>query len=115
MSRHEVCPLSALVAGEVQLLSLGRDEGGIPQQVLVVRDAEGEPRAYKNICQHLPIPLDGGSGDFFDATGKELFCGTHGARFRLSDGLCVFGPCEGRHLEAVPLEVEGGVIYLRLD
>lgn len=112
MSRSRVCLDAELVPGTAQVVALGPDERGIAQQVLVVRDEGDTPRAYLNVCQHLPIPLDGGSGDYFDPSGKELFCGTHGARYRLSDGLCVFGPCKGRKLEAVPVEVEHGVVYI---
>lgn len=67
----------------------------------MVLDDAGTPRAYLNRCKHLPIPIDCGSRDFFDEDGKELICVTHGATYRLEDGLCTFGPCKGEALEAL--------------
>src|SRR5690606_24670179 len=46
-----------LDAGEVRVFHLGRDASGRPVEVLVVRGDNGEPRAYRNVCQHLPVPL----------------------------------------------------------
>src|SRR5688572_30831011 len=75
---------------------------------LVVRSKAGL-RVYWNVCQHLPIPLDGGSGKL--PGGEELVCVTHGARYRAKDGHCIEGPCEGTNLEAVDFVVEDGKIF----
>ncbi|MGE0785772.1 MAG: Rieske (2Fe-2S) protein [Sandaracinaceae bacterium] len=74
---------------------------GRPREALVVRAPSGALRAYLNRCRHLPIPLDGGSGAYFDPDGDYLTCGTHGARYRLEDGFCVEGPCMGDELIAL--------------
>jgi nitrite reductase/ring-hydroxylating ferredoxin subunit len=101
-----------LVAGEVRRASLGVDAEGRPFQVMVLRDADGRIVAYRNLCQHLPVPLDGGTGELLTDDGAHLICGTHGALYRLGDGLCVEGPCEGASLEPLPVRVEGGRVYV---
>ncbi len=108
--------LSELRAGEVRVVSLmnavPRFPRGIPIEALVLRDAAGVPRAYLNRCRHLPIPLDGASRDFLTPDAKLLECRTHGALYRLDDGMCVEGPCEGLALLPLELVVEGDELYL---
>lgn len=107
-----VCRVDELEPGRAMVVALGRDRYGLPLQGLVVLDESKTPRAYLNVCKHLPIPLDGGTGDFFDDDRRHLFCGTHGALYRLSDGRCVAGPCEGESLDPIELEVRDGVIFV---
>lgn len=84
----------------------GRLANGRPREVLVLATPDGEPRAYVNECQHLPVPLDGGSREFMNRAGTHLMCGTHGALYRLEDGYCTEGPCEGGSLERLPLRID---------
>ena len=43
-------------------------------------------------------------------------CATHGALFRLVDGLCVYGPCAGEYLTAVAMAVvDGDVVLVTAD
>lgn len=84
----------------------GRDEEGRPREALFVRTEQGEIRAWLNRCEHLPIPLDGGSREYLDQAQKHLMCGTHGALYRLDDGYCFEGPCRGTSLEAIPFRVD---------
>jgi nitrite reductase/ring-hydroxylating ferredoxin subunit len=105
--------VSELRAGRVRLIRLPTQPNGLPQEAILLLDHAGILRAYVNRCQHLPIPLDGGSGRFLTDDGNFLQCGTHGARYRLEDGLCVEGPCGGQALEALELELEGdGIVVL---
>lgn len=71
--------------------------GQLAREAIVLLDEDGEVRAYENVCQHIPIPLDAGGRQFLDDDG-ELICATHGAIYRRSDGECVSGPCMGRRL-----------------
>lgn len=89
--------------------------GGKPaREALVVLDENGAPRAYENLCQHVPIPLDAGGRRFLDPEGL-LTCATHGAVYRRTDGLCVSGPCLGRGLAALPVvERADGALDVRL-
>jgi nitrite reductase/ring-hydroxylating ferredoxin subunit len=71
---------------------------------------EDGPRAFFNVCRHLPVPLDGASGRPPIEDG-DWICGTHGARFELTSGFCHAGPCRGSSLMALRLEVEDGVVF----
>jgi len=112
-SRVRVCRRDELASGTVRTASLTRGAFGEPRSALVVLDEDGEVRAYVNRCKHLPIPLDGGSGDFWDDSRTHLLCGTHGARYRISDGYCTSGPCEGSSLDRLVVIEVGGVIFVR--
>lgn len=108
-----MCREEDLRGGEVRSASLGRDGEGRPFLALVLRDEGGAVVAYRNLCRHLPVPLDGGTGRVLDERGRHLVCGTHGATYRLRDGLCVDGPCEGLALLRLPTRTEGGWVYVR--
>ncbi len=65
------------------------------------------PRAYENLCPHVPIPLDRVHDDIVSPDGRQLVCQNHGAVFDLPSGLCVAGPCAGESLREIPLVPEG--------
>ncbi len=114
-SRVPAGKLSGLRASEVRAVRLPPTPDGLRREVLVLRDADGALRAYRNLCKHLPILLDAGSGQYLTPDGRELLCNTHGARYRREDGLCVHGPCMGESLEEVPLLVEGDSLVVLDD
>ncbi|RMF07497.1 MAG: Rieske (2Fe-2S) protein [Alphaproteobacteria bacterium] len=87
--------------------ALGDDTGG----VILLRQG-ARVRAYRNRCPHRGTPLETFPDRFLDPDTGLLVCSTHGARFRVSDGLCVAGPCKGERLEAVAVGVEGGQVRL---
>ena len=68
--------------------------------------------AYVNRCPHKGTPLETFPDKFLDQTGELLICSTHGARFRVRDGFCVEGPCDGASLEAVAIKIENGDVFL---
>ena len=86
---------------------------GLPVVALALRDNNGDIQVYRNLCRHLPVPLDGGTGELMHADGAHLLCGTHGATYRLHDGYCVEGPCKGLSLHALPWEERDGALYVR--
>jgi naringenin degradation protein FdeD len=88
---------------------------GTERVALFVVRKGGALYAYRNACPHVGTPLDWLEDRFFDRSGRHLLCGTHGARFRPEDGLCVAGPCRGKRLEAVPVAVEDGAIVVALS
>ena len=87
------------------------DGAGQTRSVIVVRLGD-EARVYENRCPHRGTPLDWRPDRFLDSTGEHLICATHGATFRLEDGLCLSGPCLGDALTAVPSRLEDGEISL---
>lgn len=101
--------------GQIEVLQAGKNERGLPVEVVVLRDNSGAPRAYTNECQHVAIPLDSGSRDFFDDDTGMLICLTHGALYQLDDGMCVAGPCRGRALQSWFIESEGEGYAIILD
>ncbi|AKF06589.1 Ferredoxin subunit of nitrite reductase and ring-hydroxylating dioxygenase [Sandaracinus amylolyticus] len=110
--RVRVGPRSSLAPERALTARISNDHDGTPREVIVVLDDSGALRAYVNRCKHLPIPIDGGSRRFFDDEGRHLMCGTHGALFRRADGYCIEGPCRGRSLDRVEIEVdESGTIW----
>jgi nitrite reductase/ring-hydroxylating ferredoxin subunit len=68
--------------------------------------------AYRNECPHAGSPLDLLPDQFLSADRRHLQCHTHGALFRIEDGMCVSGPCLGRALLPVAVRVEEGVLLL---
>lgn len=91
------------------------DDGckGIGDVVLVRRD--GQLYVYRNHCPHLGLPLEWMPDQFLDREGHYLQCATHGALFRIDNGLCVSGPCLGDALEALPYRVEGKSLIIGTD
>ena len=78
---------------------------------MVVRRGE-DVFVYKNACPHTGMPLDFQPGRFLTADGALIQCSTHGAKFRIEDGLCVSGPCMGDRLEPVAVEIRDGEVFL---
>ncbi|MBK6810296.1 MAG: Rieske 2Fe-2S domain-containing protein [Sandaracinaceae bacterium] len=112
---RRVCLRRDLRPGVLQQVSLGRDPLGIPLSVLVGVSQAGELYAYQNLCKHLPIPLDGGSGDFFAGDVDTLRCGTHGALYRVSDGFCTRGPCRGTFLRRHLVRELADEVWVKTD
>lgn len=82
-----------------------------PAGASVPSDADGLI-AYVNDCPHARTPLDWQEGQFLTADQTRILCATHGAEFRIEDGLCVHGPCPGARLLAVPLAVRDGMVFI---
>lgn len=101
-----LCGDVEIADGDARVVAFGR--GWPPFEVIVVRE-RGRLRGYVNECPHQPLPLN---VDALRATGGELLCDHHPARFRFADGLCTAGPCAGSSLVSVPLEVRNGTIVI---
>ncbi len=70
---------------------------------------------YVNSCPHIGTPLDWTPDRFLSRDGRTIVCATHGAQFRIDDGMCISGPCIGDSLEAVPTEIREGTVYVPKD
>lgn len=103
--------MTRLAVPDPQLIPVGQSriidhpEGNKPYVSVIITQTSKGPRAYWNVCQHVPVPLDSGLGHL--PPGDALVCLTHGAQYRASDGECIAGPCSGRTLESVELEHDG--------
>jgi nitrite reductase/ring-hydroxylating ferredoxin subunit len=88
--------------------------GGETRAIFVVRQ-DGRVVAYENSCPHLGSPLDWVPDRFLDLEKRYILCATHGALFRIEDGLCLAGPCARKSLKPVPIKIKAGSIYLGPD
>jgi nitrite reductase/ring-hydroxylating ferredoxin subunit len=107
-----VCREEDLVHGVVRSVQLGHDQEGLPILGFLLRDEDGTVVAYRNLCRHLPVPLDGGTGQVLSTDRTHLVCATHGATYRLRDGYCVKGPCEGLSLQRLRVRQHRGDLYV---
>jgi nitrite reductase/ring-hydroxylating ferredoxin subunit len=84
--------------------------------VFVVRQGAAL-HAYLDLCPHygntrLPWRKDA----YLDAAGEAIVCAAHGARFDIATGRCTLGPCLGKSLTRVPLELnDEGELSAALD
>lgn len=76
---------------------------------------ENKPYAYVNQCAHIPVELDWQEGEFFTLDKDFLICATHGASYEPDTGYCVYGPCKGKRLQALPVTEEDDVITIHLE
>lgn len=83
-----------------------RPDGAGSVSGILVATPDGGARAYRNVCPHVPIPLDRGGEPLLTEEGF-LACRNHGALFAVEDGFCVAGPCAGETLDAIPVEPRG--------
>lgn len=106
-----VCALADIADGQARGFSLGAGAGR--REVLVARRGDAV-FAYDNRCPHRGTPLDWVPDRFMSPDGCHLQCATHGARFRVEDGMCIAGPCLGLPLTPVPASVRAGTVVLDL-
>ena len=67
---------------------------------------------YENRCPHRGTPLNWLPDRFLSEDREHAICATHGAIFRIDDGLCIAGPCSGESLRSIPVAVEAGQIVV---
>ena len=105
-----VCRLSDLDEhGGARGFTIGT--GDWPLRGLVVRSGN-EVWGYVNYCPHAGHPLNLRPHKFLTPDGTLILCSSHGAVFEKATGYCVAGPCAGKHLRPVPLQVESGFVML---
>lgn len=75
----------------------------------------GTVHVYVNSCPHIGVPLDWAPDRFLSTDGRDIICSTHGAAFRIEDGVCVFGPCLGDALEKIPVDIHEGEVFVPAD
>jgi nitrite reductase/ring-hydroxylating ferredoxin subunit len=104
-----VCREAELDARGVRAFTIGG--GDWPLRGFVVR-VGAHLRGYVNRCPHAGHPLNLLPDRFFTPDGALILCSSHGALFEKLTGFCVAGPCAGRALTPVPLEVRSGFVML---
>lgn len=114
MSRR-LCRLEEILDGEATGFSLDEVDAdrlaGGHAEVFVVRRGN-RVFGYVNACPHLSSPLDWIENQFMTPDKTHILCATHGAQFRIADGLCIAGPCEGDTLTPLSVSVRQGDVIL---
>ena len=87
-------------------------DGEWPFKGFVVRRGD-EVFAYQNSCMHLGYPMNWKPDSFLTKDRANIICASHGAIYEIATGLCIGGPCIGKTLRTLPLEIRDGVIYVR--
>jgi nitrite reductase/ring-hydroxylating ferredoxin subunit len=72
----------------------------------------GKINGYLNLCPHYSSPLNIRDDEFLSPDGTALMCRRHFALFRLDDGMCFSGACEGKMLDRVPVIIRDGEIEI---
>ena len=67
---------------------------------------------YENKCPHLNIELEWLEDQFLDSEKEYILCSTHGALFKIEDGLCVSGPCEGQTLTPMRIKIDNDWVFI---
>lgn len=101
--------LSALEDGEST--AVVANIKGEPRSLIVVRQGQSA-FVYLNTCPHIGAPLDFEPGRFLNLEKDLIQCAMHGALFTIESGNCVAGPCLGKHLTPVPIQITKESIYL---
>jgi nitrite reductase/ring-hydroxylating ferredoxin subunit len=86
-------------------------EGDWPFRGFVVRQGH-KIYAYQNHCAHVGHQLNWIPDGFLNKDDTAILCASHGAQYEIDTGLCFRGPCVGKSLRAVDVEVRAGVIYV---
>lgn len=108
----EICRVEDIPPGGSRGFSL--QAPGRIEDIFVVSASSGLV-AYHNRCPHTGVPLDWVPDQFLNLDGDLIQCATHGALFRIDDGVCVRGPCVGRSLTPVRVKVAAGRVSVVLN
>ena len=130
LERHAIFKRTWLQVGRVERLPRNgsyftRELAVARTSVIVVRDGEGQVRAFHNICRHRGNKLVWSDfpGQETSGTARQFTCKYHGWRYGL-DGACVFVQQEDQFFDLdkadyglVPVhcEVWAGFIFVNLD
>ena len=86
-------------------------EGDWPFRGFVVR-LDDVVYAYQNSCMHVGHPLNWQPDRFLTEDGSQIICSSHGATYNIEEGRCTGGPCKGRSLRKVPVEIRDGEVFV---
>ena len=97
-----LCHLSDLPDGGAR----GFEVPGLRCKVIVVRQGD-RVHGWRDLCPHYAggTPMAWKRDAYLNGAGTHIACAAHGAWFEIETGACVQGPCLGKRLTRVPLEI----------
>jgi nitrite reductase/ring-hydroxylating ferredoxin subunit len=106
--RRYIAPLEAVpTEGTIRCVA----SGGGQEVEFICRREDGAVFGWRNSCPHEPeVRLDPGWGA--EVCEGQIVCHEHGARFEGGEGLCTYGPCRGKVLDPIDVEVQDETVYL---
>jgi nitrite reductase/ring-hydroxylating ferredoxin subunit len=112
LTRIRLCSLAELEDGR----SRGFDPGDTGRDWLfVVRRGDGAV-VYLDECPHEGSRMPWRRHEYLNAARDRIVCNAHGAQFEIDTGLCVLGPCLGRHLPTIAHSIDlAGDISIEVD
>ncbi|MCX7353435.1 MAG: Rieske (2Fe-2S) protein [Alphaproteobacteria bacterium] len=108
-ARLTICRLDEIPDGGARGFTVETASG--VRDILIVRRGD-TIFAYENSCPHVGTPLDWVSDQFLSEDGSHIVCATHGAQFRIEDGMCFSGPCHGVPLPPIAVKIRDGAVML---
>ena len=100
----DICALGEIPNDSAKGFSIG---GNNQQRHIFIIRKTSQIFAYENRCPHMGTSLDWQPDQFLDSENRLIQCSTHGALFRIEDGLCIYGPCVNQSLIPIPVEIQG--------
>jgi nitrite reductase/ring-hydroxylating ferredoxin subunit len=100
---YSLCVIDDIPVDEARGFVIYHNE--LPIQLFIVRK-ENSIYAYENRCPHVGTSLDWQPNQFLDSSNSLIQCSTHGALFRIEDGLCIQGPCVNQYLTGIRVEIK---------
>ena len=95
---------SMSVASTVTFPAMALDAPPLPAQI-------GKYRVLSKLGEGATSEVYLCHDDFLDRERRHLVCATHGAIFRIEDGVCLAGPCQGDQLEPWPVALREGAVW----
>ncbi len=91
----------------------GKSKGfQLGEKFLFAVKKNGQIYVYENSCPHLGIQLEWQADEFLDIDASMIQCSSHGALFRIEDGECLLGPCQGQSLTSIDIILNKGQIEI---
>jgi nitrite reductase/ring-hydroxylating ferredoxin subunit len=90
------------------------DLGKVQVRGALIARRFGALHVYANVCRHIPLTLDLGDGEVAAQDRGHFLCHHHGARYRIVDGRCASGPCDGEALFPLDHAIVDGELFLIL-
>lgn len=103
-----LCRVDEIVDGHSRGFAFGERAD---DSVFVIRKG-ADVFVYENRCPHNGSSMAWITNGYLTGDNSQIECYLHGARFGIQDGVCVFGPCEGDKLAAIPFRIVDGALII---